>query len=377
MNLALRIDNNVVAIIVSIIFLLNIVNRLDRKDIRNRFFIGLFIVNTGQLSIETITCLINEQPYLWLIPITVVLHTILFMLGPLFTYLWYAFVDVWINNKKEVNLKRNMIFKSPLVISSVLILSSPFTKATFYITKDNVYERGALFLVPLSATYFYVVCNIINVYWNRKKLNKVEFLSLFLLGAVPILAGVIQALFYGILLAWSCAAYTIIILFLYLQQQMMQVDSLTGAWCREKLHIFLNDKIEGSSEKGFAIVFIDLDNFKIINDTYGHIEGDKALISFVKVVNCVLRGEDSITRYGGDEFVLFLNVETKDMVETVMSKISDEVEAFNINSNNLYQLEYSYGYDLYDYNTKLKADKYINHVDKLMYEAKNKKKQMN
>ncbi len=374
MNLALRIDNNVVAIIVSIIFLLNIVNRLDRKDIKNRFFIGLFIVNTGQLSIETITCIINKQPYFWLIPITVVLHTILFILGPLFTYLWYIFVDMWINNEKEVNLKTNRIFSLPLVTSIILILSSPITNATFYITKDNVYERGTLFLIPLSATYFYVACNIINVYWNRKKLKKVEFWSLLLLGAVPIIAGVIQALFYGILLAWSCSAYTIIILFLYLQQQMMQVDDLTGAWCREKLHTYLNDRIEGNNEKSFSIVFIDLDNFKIINDTYGHSEGDNALINFVKVVNYVLKGEDSITRYGGDEFVLFLNVESNSQVEYVMSKISDKLDIFNINSNSPYELKYSYGYDLYDYNIKLKADEYINHVDKLMYEAKNSKK---
>lgn len=82
-------------------------------------------------------------------------------------------------------------------------------------------------------------------------------------------------------------------------------DNLTELWNRNylvtKVHEYLSDK----DAKGMLLI-LDLDNFKSINDTYGHIIGDSVLIKFAEVLRRVIRKDDLACRIGGDEFILFL-----------------------------------------------------------------------
>lgn len=374
MTLVLRIDNNIVAIIVSIIFLKNISNSLDKKEIKNKAFVAIFILNTIELITETLTCIINRQPYEWLIPITNVLHILLFILGPLITYGWYVFANLWVNKSIEYRWEKDIFLLIPIIINTFIVILSPFLKLIFYINQYNVYERGPLFFIPVIISYFYLCCGFIMVYANKNKLNRIEFLPLFLFGVFPALGGLVQSMFYGLLLMWSSIAFSLIILYLYIQQQMMHMDYLTGAWTREKFYNYLNNRIQQKKHKNFSIVFIDLNDFKEINDTFGHNEGDRALINFVSIIKSVLRNEESITRYGGDEFVLFLDVDSQQEVEVIIKKISDAIADYNKRSNVLCKLDFSCGYELYNFDKHMTADQYINHVDKLMYRDKNKKK---
>lgn len=377
MNLLLRIDNNVVAIVVSVIFLMNILRRLDQKDRKNRVFTIMFILNTLELVIETVTCIINRQPYMWIIPVTTILHMILYILAPIITYIWYVFADVWINEEKEHKWQNNILSKLPIIINTILVLINPFLKLLFYISEHNVYQRGIAYFIPVSISYFYLLYSLIFIYINREKVNKVDFLPLMLFGLFPAICGLIQSLFYGFLLIWSSIAFSMIILYIYLQNQMMQTDRLTGAWTCEKLYTHLKNRIERNKVKNFSIVFIDLDDFKKINDAFGHNEGDKALIAIVKIIKSILSNGNFIARYGGDEFILFLNVENKQNVEAIMKRINNAFNNYNNSSNNLYKLNYSYGYDLYDFHRHMTADEYINHVDQLMYQTKKNKKLKN
>lgn len=374
MSLLLRIDNNIVATIVSIIFLMNILRRLDQKDKKNRIFTIMFILNTFELISETVTCIINKQPYMWLIPVATILHMILYILAPMITYVWYIFADIWINEDKEHKWQSRILIALPIIINTMLVLINPFLKLLFYISEHNVYQRGTAFFIPVAISYFYFLYSFIFIYVNREKVNKVDFLPLLLFGIFPAIAGLIQSLFYGFLLMWSSIAFSMVILYIYLQHQMMQIDRLTGAWTREKLCTYLKNRIERNKVNNFSIVFIDLDDFKKINDTFGHNEGDKALITIVKIIKSILSNGDFIARFGGDEFVLFLNVESKQDVEVIMKKINNAFNDYNNASNNSYKLNYSYGYDLYNFHSHITADEYINHVDQLMYQAKKNKK---
>ena len=85
-------------------------------------------------------------------------------------------------------------------------------------------------------------------------------------------------------------------------------DHLTGAFSRQALDLRLREELKRAQlyEYGFALVFIDLDRFKEVNDTYGHARGDDVLKTFVKRIKADLRTIDLLFRYGGDEFVLIL-----------------------------------------------------------------------
>jgi diguanylate cyclase (GGDEF)-like protein len=85
-------------------------------------------------------------------------------------------------------------------------------------------------------------------------------------------------------------------------------DHLTGALSRQAFDERLQEEIKRARlyRYGFSLVFLDLDHFKEVNDTYGHAKGDEVLITFVERVMADLRTTDLLFRYGGDEFVLIL-----------------------------------------------------------------------
>ena len=85
-------------------------------------------------------------------------------------------------------------------------------------------------------------------------------------------------------------------------------DELTGLWKRKYLRHYFEQVVIDEHQKG-ALVIIDLDNFKHINDMYGHPEGDRVLQIFAMSMNETLRADygDILCRVGGDEFVVFLH----------------------------------------------------------------------
>ena len=84
-------------------------------------------------------------------------------------------------------------------------------------------------------------------------------------------------------------------------------DHLTGLYNRRHFESCLNAILhEANGDEPVAIIIIDLDFFKRINDTYGHNFGDEVLIQFARLVEGQLRGSDMVCRYGGEEFCLLL-----------------------------------------------------------------------
>ncbi|MGL5477942.1 MAG: GGDEF domain-containing protein, partial [Clostridium sp.] len=79
-------------------------------------------------------------------------------------------------------------------------------------------------------------------------------------------------------------------------------DGLTGAFNRLYLDSFSADRLR---KKFFTIAFMDLDNFKLVNDTRGHIFGDRVLVEMSSNLECLLRNKGSLIRFGGDEFIVF------------------------------------------------------------------------
>lgn len=126
-------------------------------------------------------------------------------------------------------------------------------------------------------------------------------------------------------------------------------DHLTGAYSRQALDLRLQEEIERTQRYGykFALVFIDLDKFKEINDTYGHACGDEVLISFVRRVVADLRATDTLFRYGGDEFILMLPGIDLARGPVLVQRLADLVSMTPISTNPLLFLSFSSGISCY------------------------------
>jgi diguanylate cyclase (GGDEF)-like protein len=109
-------------------------------------------------------------------------------------------------------------------------------------------------------------------------------------------------------------------------------DPLTGVLNRSLLEQIFHNQYEVAiaTENHFVMAMCDLDHFKVINDTHGHLAGDLVLQSFAKIFKQELRNSDVIIRYGGEEFILILPASNLDQAKTVLDKIRVSFHKTNV-----------------------------------------------
>jgi diguanylate cyclase (GGDEF)-like protein/PAS domain S-box-containing protein len=126
---------------------------------------------------------------------------------------------------------------------------------------------------------------------------------------------------------------------------LLLVDELTGLPNR-RAFITLSEqalKLAMRMERDVLMIFIDVDHLKYINDTYGHLAGDRALIDTARVLRESCREADIIARLGGDEFVALMTVDSDQTAELVCERIKSRVAAHNEEINRGYDLSLSVG----------------------------------
>ncbi|TJW92121.1 GGDEF domain-containing protein, partial [Neisseria gonorrhoeae] len=105
-------------------------------------------------------------------------------------------------------------------------------------------------------------------------------------------------------------------------------DELTGLPTRRVIEHRVNDLIRDSAQSHFALAFLDVDNFKHINDYYGHAIGDALLVELSKRLGHALRETDILSRISGDEFLLLLNpISSNDEVAEFIHVMQERLKA--------------------------------------------------
>lgn len=150
-------------------------------------------------------------------------------------------------------------------------------------------------------------------------------------------------------------------------------DEITGLFNQRKLVEDLDLYISRfqHDRSGFALLFVDIDYFKNVNDQFGHVVGSQLLIDMAKVVKNQLRSTDLVYRYGGDEFIVLLPRTTIQESKMIALRISDAVKAseFNIDAEKKYRLSLSIGIAEYPSDAET-AKSIIEFADKMMYLSK-------
>lgn len=150
-------------------------------------------------------------------------------------------------------------------------------------------------------------------------------------------------------------------------------DPLTNLPNRLLLKARLNKSIEKCVElnQKLAILFIDIDNFKVINDTYGHSIGDKIINLVAQRLQKDIRKNDTISRIGGDEFILVIeNIEEHKNIEKIASKIMSDFKDPIKLEEYLFETTISMGISIFP-NNGLNVEELIKQADTAMYSAKN------
>ncbi len=149
-----------------------------------------------------------------------------------------------------------------------------------------------------------------------------------------------------------------------------RTDFLTGALNTRSFHYMAQREIDRSSryQHPFTVAFIDIDNFKTINDTFGHTFGDTVLRSISQNIQRNLRKTDIIARVGGDEFAILLPETDEETARAVIAKIQHKLMEEML--ENQWSITYSIGVITLN-DPKLTVDEILGFADKMMYAVKN------
>jgi diguanylate cyclase (GGDEF)-like protein len=258
-----------------------------------------------------------------------------------------------------------------LAVNAVISVMSLFTGWFFSVDAGNIYHRGEYFWVHVAYCYALISYSFFFVLINRSLIEKRYYFSLLLFFLPQIVGTTIQMFYYGVSYNWTGMMLSLLIIYFNIQDRGLNTDYLTGVYNRRQLDGYINAKIRNSTEeKSFSAILIDINDFKSINDRFGHETGDEALKVAVSIIRKSLRLNDFVARFGGDEFVIVMDIYSREMLEQAVKRIADNVENFNKDSLKPYRISFAMGYDIYDPNSKLKLDHFFNHIDMLMYNNK-------
>ncbi len=108
-------------------------------------------------------------------------------------------------------------------------------------------------------------------------------------------------------------------------------DYLTGIYNRSTISRILKEMVQGNNEETFAVCFLDLDNFKQINDNYGHGYGDVVLKRIAGILSANVGEQDLVSRYGGDEFLICIRgCESKTIILERLSRVNQGIREMKL-----------------------------------------------
>lgn len=276
---------------------------------------------------------------------------------------------MWRNNRQR------FAYMLPAVIFTLLIASSPFTGLIYGIDGAGVYFRSSYFFIqPLGYGYLFastLLCIRAAVH-SKHTIEKKKFFSMAFFPLPSLFLGMLQIISPpGSLptIQWSILIALLIVFIAFLENNVTQ-DSLTGLSNRYALDRALNVKMSNckrNKNTDLFVLFGDLDKFKDINDTYGHMEGDRALKLAADTLKDLFHGTPTIlARMGGDEFAVILETGSPEEAEATIQRIHAALAASS--SREPYSLDMSLG--MARYSGQRTAAEFLKEADHALYSVK-------
>ncbi|NLT19532.1 MAG: GGDEF domain-containing protein [Syntrophomonadaceae bacterium] len=249
-----------------------------------------------------------------------------------------------------------------------------------YLADDKVYqellnasvkvENDSKMKIIMKDGLIYSIAPINNMYFVGTQKQSILYQPIFNLAKRIIIGGTaafvcIVLIIYFYIIRYAKKELGILELSRNAYKQIAYIDHLTGAYSRQFLDIW--DKSLRSYQNNYAVVMIDVDDFKRINDSYGHATGDKVLQQLATTILKSIRQSDLLIRYGGDEFVLVLSDIDAEFAQNLITRIESQ-----LSEPDPIQIKISYGISMLTDNHDLKDS--LNQADSKMYEVKAAKK---
>ncbi len=296
------------------------------------------------------------------------------LFSPLPAIAWINYFDYVIYGS-ATRLRKKWYYLQPYVLIVIMVLITPLTNFLFYVDDANVYHRqpGLYAYTAVSVTLIFLI--LIIALRNRNQLKKLVFGTMLFFSIIPIVGFALQVILFGVTAFWPSITLAILVSYVFLEIRRDTRDFLTGLLNRQQIEEAVSYRISSYKKNGgFALLMVDLDRFKQINDEHGHYEGDQALITVANLFIRSFKKRDRISRFGGDEFLILVDCDDEEAIQGLVKRVHEGIRLENEKSQAPYTISLSVGYTIFDPKRFSDLKSLYTHVDRQMYKMKEEAK---
>ncbi len=334
MTSALYIEVNALSIILLIWVLRKLRQSIDKR-LENILFEKTALVVDLALVVDIVLKLLEHKQGQFFYTLFCLFEIFYMSLTAIVGYFWMLYViSEYSNYRRKLFRKRNQILMAiPCIILTLLCIVSPFTEWMFTIDKSTLQaDIGKLYLIQYFIAYGYFVVSLLVMLFGKifhQGFIKPRFEISYLYVAMLVVMGILNLHHPGIPAAWPALAFIIMLTYAGILEQQVSLDGLTRLNNRRSFDSFFKAKL--NTDVPFALFILDIDKFKTINDNFGHLEGDSAIITTADILRKVCANKNVfLARYGGDEFVIVYVCNS----ETEAALFKTEIKQAFINDRN-------------------------------------------
>lgn len=287
-------------------------------------------------------------------------------LGTTVVGLWACYIDYIIFRDYD-KLKKKWYYFLPVTIMLILSIINLFTPILYVIGEDNVYQRLPMIWssIPLTiALYVYILILVIK---NADKNSKSVIIGVLTFLLLPIIASIIQLQFYGVQLIWPITSLAIVITYLIFETTSNSRDYLTGAFSRQLAEEIIEQNLR--KKKNFAVIMVDMDHFKEINDSLGHHFGDRILTQASLEFQRIFNKKSVVSRFGGDEFIIVTEIIDRSAIESLLNEVRSSLREYDFPEFKE-RIGFTAGFSFYLQDRKCNLQQLMIEADKDMYKTK-------
>ena len=336
----------------------------EAKLIGMRLFDWMLLATLVAQIAETICFLIDGKLFPGGRELQYLLNTLCIAVSPFLGLCWCLFVDYRIyRSMRHLKKVRFRLYIPYIVCIAILLVNLCGTGIVFSVSQDNLYSRGPLNIVFYIAVGLYYAQSI-DISWRAKREG--QTVNFFPVGVflVPCLVGtVLQLLCYGMAFCWLAVSMALVFVHIQLQNSDTFVDEMSGLFNRKYLNYYLN-QAQKAGNKSLHGIMVDVNDFKLINDTYGHAAGDRAIQETGTILSSALPEKGIAMRMGGDEFIVLLSNASDAQAAQTRQDILENVAHFNKTTDAPFRLSLSLGTARFDGSN---IEEFLTDLDQSMY----------
>lgn len=363
------------------LFIFVFTNTTLNKQIRKIFFtlIMLELLELIFYSLELWTATFAEP---------VMARTLLSALGyairPMLLYLILLLMMRNCTNKKHF-----IVLAIPLVINTLIVCSAFFIDVAFSYDEANVFVRGPLGYTTHFVLFLYLLLILVRTLKEYGMRNAFESAVICTIVGLVTFSIIVEAVYSVRNIGKTVIVLSTVAYYMFFQTQIFRetmadeqnsreifeekskIDGTTGLLNKNTFFDVVNKALQSNTDGGVALLFLDLDHFKDVNDRLGHLVGDEVIRATAKKLQNVFRNSDIICRFGGDEFCVFTQGVPKEVLSHRLNEMLLALQIEYLNETDVVKTTASIGAVYCAEAITLDFTSLLKLADGALYEAKN------